>query len=187
MDLSKRPTPAPRQLPAKAGSPTMMIRLTSLVLFSVAVIAKAADLPDPRLTPGRVDARVTQENIGSTICVRGYTQRVRPSPYFTNSLKRRQIVQYHYTDTHVQDYEEDHLIPLNIGGHPTDELNLWPEPRESVWGAARKDELEYVLHRLVCGRQIGLAEAQAAIAKNWIAAYHRYVGLRGRQGNSGEE
>jgi hypothetical protein len=44
------------------------------------------------------------------------------------------------------------------------------------WGADRKDELEWVLNRLVCAGRLPLHEAQRAIATDWIAAYRRYVG-----------
>jgi hypothetical protein len=74
------------------------------------------------------------------------------------------------------DYEEDHLVPLGLGGSPTDTRNLWPEPRVPAdgWGADRKDELEAVLARLVCSRR-PLADAQRAIATNWLEAYTHYV------------
>ena len=38
---------------------------------------KVWPLPNARLTPGATDARVTQENVGQTICVAGYTKTVR--------------------------------------------------------------------------------------------------------------
>ena len=34
------------------------------------------DLPDPRLTPGALNPGVTQESIGDTICVAGWTRTV---------------------------------------------------------------------------------------------------------------
>lgn len=75
----------------------------------------------------------------------------------------------------MKDYEEDHLIPLSIGGNPSDQDNLWPQPRNSEWNAAKKDELEFTLYRMVCKNEISLKEAQAAIASNWIEAYKKYV------------
>jgi hypothetical protein len=159
----------------------------SLLLLLIPLAAYAGDLPNPELTPGATDTRVTQENIGSTICVRGYTKRVRPPRYFTDSLKRRQIALYRYEDRNPQDYEEDHLIPLNIGGNPTDERNLWPQPRNSEWGADRKDELEYVLYRQVCAGRLALAQAQEAIARDWIEAYRKFVGTGRSRGGYRDE
>jgi hypothetical protein len=134
-------------------------------------------LPDPIRTPGVLNSAVTQETIDSTICVRGWTRTVRPPRQYTSALKRQQIREFGYADRQMGDYEEDHLIPLGLGGSPSDPRNLWPEPRVSAdgWNADLKDELEAVLPRLVCSGRVPLAEAQRAIAANWIDAYTRYV------------
>jgi hypothetical protein len=118
-------------------------------------------------TPGVVDSRVTQDNIATTICVSGYTKTVRPPASYTHDLKVRQIVEYGYTDTNLASYEEDHLISLELGGHPTDPKNLWPQPRSGDYPASKKDQVENLLHGKVCAGAMTLAAAQAAIAKNW--------------------
>jgi len=51
----------------------------------------ASDLPDPMLTPGAINAEVTQANIHQTVCVKGYTKTIRPPAHFTNKLKKRQM------------------------------------------------------------------------------------------------
>jgi hypothetical protein len=130
----------------------------------------ANGLPDAICTPGVADQRVTQDNIQATICVRGYTKTVRPPAAYTNSLKQQQITEYGYSDTNVADYEEDHLIPLELGGHPTDPKNLWPQPRTGVHPASEKDRVENALHARVCSGLVSLAAAQAAIARNWESA-----------------
>jgi hypothetical protein len=127
-------------------------------------------LPDAICTPGVADQRVTQDNIQTTICVRGYTKTVRPPAAYTNSLKQQQITEYGYSDANVADYEEDHLIPLELGGHPTDPKNLWPQPRTGVHPAAEKDRVENALHARACSGLVSLAAAQAAIARNWESA-----------------
>jgi hypothetical protein len=74
------------------------------------------------------------------------------------------------------DYEIDHLIPLCLGGSD-DFSNLWPEPRRTIeptWNAEAKDRLERFLCDMVCAGQLDLGTAQEAIAKDWIAAYHKY-------------
>ena len=78
----------------------------------------------------------------------------------------------------MQDYEEDHLVPLSLGGASDDVRNLWPEPwfPPDGWTADRKDELELALHRLVCAGRLPLATAQEAIARDWIRAYRHYLG-----------
>jgi hypothetical protein len=62
-------------------------------------------------------------------------------------LKRRQIRAFAYSDRRLRDYKEDHLVPLELGGDPSDPRNLWPKPKEAPagWGADRKDEPESVL------------------------------------------
>ena len=48
-------------------------------------------------------------------------------------------------------------------------------PRKSEWNAAKKDQLEVVLYRMVCDGSLPLATAQQAMATDWIAAWKRYV------------
>ena len=154
-----------------------------MVILAAAFCGAAAgahaqgSLPNPSRTPGATNPAVTQENVGETICVRGWTRTVRPPEEFTYQMKRWQLREWHYENRRLRDYEEDHLVPLALGGAPHDARNLWPEPRVSPdgWGADRKDELEAALSRLVCSGQLPLVAAQAAIATDWIAAYRRYV------------
>jgi hypothetical protein len=140
------------------------------------VISFAGDLPDSRITPGAIDHNITQENIQQTVCQKGYTKTVRPPAYFTNKLKKTQIREYQYPDHDPKHYEEDHLIPLNIGGAPDDARNLWPQPRNSEWNSEKKDELEMKLYKQVCAGRVPLIDAQNAYRINWIDACKRYVG-----------
>ena len=151
-----------------------MKMLAMPVLLLATCSCRAGDLPEPALTPGAINPDVTQANIGSTVCVKGWTRTVRPPAFYTNRLKRFQIRQYGYADTNPRDYEEDHLIPLSLGGNPTDARNLWPEPRKSKWNADRKDDLEFALYMAVCHGEVGLDEARHAFTANWIEAYGRY-------------
>lgn len=157
-------------------------RLVGLLVLLFAVVAHPVHaqgpLPDPKLTPGAVNPDVTQQTIGTTICVRGWTRLVRPPESYTERLKREQIAEYGYSDRRLGDYEEDHLIPLELGGAPTDPRNLWPEPHEAAgdWGSYAKDRLESRLNDLVCSGALSLDTARAAIASNWMDAYRRYIG-----------
>ena len=148
--------------------------LIALAWFACAAAA-ARDLPDPQLTPGAINQEVTQANIAQTVCVKGYSKTIRPPANFTNRLKKRQILQYGYADRDPKHYEEDHLIPLSLGGAPDEPRNLWPEARASEWGAAKKDQLEFVLYKMVCAHEISLADAQREIATQWIEAWKKYV------------
>ncbi|MDX6486957.1 MAG: hypothetical protein QOF43_2110, partial [Gaiellaceae bacterium] len=113
-------------------------------------------LADPVRTPGVLNPDVTQANISSTICVKGWTRTVRPPTEYTNDLKRRQMRAYRESGS-PSDFQEDHLISLELGGHPTDPRNLWPEPYPR---AARVDQIENDLNAQVCGGSLSLADAQ---------------------------
>lgn len=126
-------------------------------------------LPDSLCTPGAIETKVTQANIQSTICVPGYTREFRPSVTYTNTLKRQQMRAYGASGA-PQDYEEDHLIPLELGGHPSSPLNLWPESRLGSPNAADKDHAENRLHAFVCAGTMRLDVAQAIMALDWRSA-----------------
>jgi len=134
--------------------------------------AEVAELPDQHLTPGKILAVRT-----STICRPGYASRVRPRGALWRRLKDEAYTRYGLARGHrrVRDlgghlrpaYEVDHLIPLELGGHPTSLLNLWPEP---IASARQKDLVENQLHQLVCSGQMPLGRAQRAIARDWRTA-----------------
>ena len=134
-------------------------------------------LPNNSVTPGALNPAVTQSNIYSTICVSGYTKTIRPPVSYTNRLKYSQLDSgYNYRgDTSAHDYEEDHLVPLEVGGSPSSIKNLWPQPWLVTWSAGKKDRLENKMHSLVCNGSISLGAAQKVFMTNWIAGYQKYV------------
>jgi hypothetical protein len=131
--------------------------------------------PNATRTPGAINADITQGNMHENICNPAWSTRlVRPPSSYTNRLKAEQLRNYGYADTNPRDYEEDHLIPLEIGGSPTDPSNLWPEPYEASipdGGARAKDEVENYLHKQVCTGTIPLQTAQREIATDWYRVY----------------
>jgi hypothetical protein len=131
--------------------------------------------PDPARTPGATNPDITQDNIRETICnPRWSTKSVRPPAAYTNQLKIEQIREYGYSDSALKDYEEDHFIPLELGGNPTDPKNLWPEPfGTSVpdGGAHSKDKVENYLHAEVCAGSLTLEQAQREITEDWYRVY----------------
>jgi hypothetical protein len=108
------------------------------------------------LTPGVLNPDVRQETIGQTICVSGWTRTIRPPTSYTAELKVEQMREYGHGGS-PSDYQEDHLISLELGGHPTDRRNLWPEPRPH---AEEVDRIENQLNQAVCSGRLTLAEAQ---------------------------
>jgi hypothetical protein len=139
--------------------------------------AARVGLPNPRLTPGAVNTAVTPDTIDTTICKAGWTGTVRPPSAYTSALKLVQIVEYGYADRSPSHYEEDHLVPLEVGGAPRDPRNLWPEPWTAPLndgtpvGAASKDGLEDYLKDQVCAGTMALGDAQRLIAGDWITAW----------------
>ena len=115
-----------------------------------------AILADPVRTPGVLNPDVTQANIRSTICRHGWTATIRPPTDYTNDLKRKQMRQYGETGP-LSDFQEDHLISLELGGDPTDPRNLWPEPYPR---ASDVDRIENDLNAQVCSGRLTLAQAQ---------------------------
>lgn len=146
-------SPRPTTVTSPTGSPT-----------SVGASPVTRVRPRRDLTPGALNPDVTQETIYSTICVVGWTKTVRPPTSYTGPLKQRQIAQYGYADTDPGHYEEDHLIPLELGGAPRDPANLWPEPGASP---NPKDADENRLHADVCAGRRTLADARAALLATW--------------------
>ena len=128
-------------------------------------------LPDSKCTPGATNPEVTQATISTTICKTGWTTTYReqePTSYYED-LKVEQIKAYGFTNTNTKDYEEDHFIPLELGGANA-QANLWPEydagkiPNE-------KDKVEDYLQKQVCDGNIPLAQARTEITTNWYIIY----------------
>jgi hypothetical protein len=147
---------------ARPLSPLDFLLAVLLVAAVVLLLARPhghraqAVLADPARTPGVLNPDVTQANIRSTICRHGWTATIRPPVSYTNDLKRRQMRLYGETGS-LSDYQEDHLISLELGGNPTDPRNLWPEPYPR---AAEMDRTENELNAQVCSGQLTLAQAQ---------------------------
>jgi hypothetical protein len=136
-----------------------------LVLVALWFYAHRSGAPsivaDAALTPGVLNAAVTQANIRSTICRRGWTRTVRPPTDYTNALKRKQMHVYHEHGP-PSAYQEDHLISLELGGDPTDPRNLWPEPYPR---ASAVDRIENELNAQVCSGALSLWDAQVKEAR----------------------
>jgi len=178
-------------------------------------IGPADIYPDPVRTPGAANPQVTQQNIQDNICNRHWsTKQIRPPAEYTSKLKRKQLREYGDTvhqaraqlinpstgkvDTtrcvahsdNMACYEEDHLISLEDGGHPTDPKNLFPEPYNTrvggvIMGAHQKDVVEGFIHDEICygipyskknsyipaTTSITLKQGQEILAGDWYACY----------------
>jgi hypothetical protein len=134
----------------------------ALLLLAIAIVSphgsssKGPYHADLVRSPGVLNPDVTQANINATICVQGWTKTVRPPTSYTNALKRKQMREYGVGGS-PSDYQEDHLISLELGGHPTDPRNLWPEPYPR---ASEVDSIENELNAQVCSGDLSLESAQ---------------------------
>lgn len=156
------------------------MRIASLLaLCLAATIVHAGDLPDPKITPGALDSEVSQANIKESICKQTHytwSEAHQPPVSFLQEVFDQQSKAYGLTDTNFKHYQMDHLIPLSLGGHPTDPKNLWPQLLLTKWSARRKDYLEEEIHIKVCNGELALGEAQELFRSNWIEAYKRFIG-----------
>jgi hypothetical protein len=130
--------------------------------------AAGVALPKAQLTPGEAFPGVTAAQVCSTGWARSHRNVV--------------LEQYHevYAAYGIRypepsgSYELDHLIPLELGGDNAN-ANLWPEPASPVPGFHQKDDLENVLHDMVCSGAMSLSDAQQEIASDWYVAYRKFV------------
>jgi hypothetical protein len=139
--------------------------------------------PDPACTPGSLNPAVTQATIDTTICVSGYTSRIRPPVAVTDRLKVIVAARYGYRGP-LSAVEGDHYVPLEIGGNPEgdparpdDTSNFWDEPHTLTGpdgqpaGSYVKDAYENWLREQVCSRRLSLAAAQHRILNGWYESY----------------
>jgi hypothetical protein len=96
---------------------------------------------------------VTQVDVGSTICRKGYASEVRS---VSTATKHQVFAEYGIPKAQQHLYVIDHLIPLEVGGANVPQ-NLWPEPKAE---AKIKDKEENALHGDVCRGDVTLADAQ---------------------------
>jgi hypothetical protein len=91
-------------------------------------------------------------------CVKGYSDSVRPLVEYTQRIKLQLL-----HGRNPKAYELDHIVPLCMGGNPTDPANM----QLQLWDDAdRKDKVEASLCRQVCAGTMPLAKART-IMQAW--------------------
>ena len=153
------PTTAVTTTPPTTATETTSTQSTTTTATTPGPGLPSIILPDPKITPGRLNPSVRQSTIKKTMCKSGWTKTIRPPVSYTNALKIQQMVLYEETGS-PSEYEEDHFIPLELGGAPRNPENLWPEPHSQ---SKLSDPLETQLKRKVCKHLMTLKKARAAI------------------------
>jgi hypothetical protein len=110
------------------------------------------------LTPGYILPETVDK-----VLAPGYSKTVRPSRARAWTLKLSAMRRYKISLLKVHAYTLDHLVPLSIGGHPTDKRNLWPQPKEEALLKDRDEATQLNFAHAVHS----LAAAQRFFIDNW--------------------
>jgi hypothetical protein len=148
-----------------------------MAIIAMSITASAADLffPNPKDTPGALNPEVTQANILETVCRSAWLEGIQPSASYIDGLKAQQIEALQLSGGPT-DYEEDHLVPLCAGGHPTDARNLWRERVSGDWNYKVKDLLETWVCKSLCRGDLTLEAARGAFLEpDWRRRYLQWV------------
>ena len=157
-----------------------MHRLVFCALICAASAA-LAEIPAPydpnnKATPGVANPKVTQRNIKRTICSDTWVKSQRPSAKYLDEQKARQLKGGKYGSTDPTIFEEDHRIPIEVGGHPRDPKNLWPESTTVRWNAFVKNKLETYVQTEICAGHMKLADGRAIFQRDWTDVFRLYCG-----------
>ena len=153
--------------------------LPALLILAAALISagdgRAGDVPDPELTPGAVASGDTAEVCESDGRPGSAYSRVHRE--MNEAQRRADFARYGILWADRQLYEDDHLVPLCLGGADA-AANRWPQPRSGEWGSYEKDRLESYACRNVCAGSLSLDEAQRwfLAPADWREAYRRIFG-----------
>lgn len=152
----------------------LALGLALLVPAAAGAQTAAADVATSRAQLFNPD--VTQATLGQTVCKPGWSASVRISSYEAAKIKKRQVLALYGPDMPDTAFEENHKIPISLGGNPASAANLVPQSYGGRWNARDSDKLELHLHSLLCKGIITLAQAQAAFIGDWREAYLFYFG-----------
>lgn len=153
-----------------------LTRYDLMIIGVVLLLAWGAAIAQP------VNPDVSPETIKDTICVPGWTAKVRPPVSVTNRIKREEMDAAGIPWDRAHEIELDHHVPLALGGAPADPENLWlqtwapaaPDGWKVESDAHAKDYLEVRLRDLVCRGELDLREAQSCIWDDWRACAAKY-------------
>jgi hypothetical protein len=180
---------APERQPAPVSSPAAPVPAPSAAVPPFRSAAEdPKDGPCIKTTHGclALNPDVDEDTIDRTICKSEYTKSVRPATSYTNGVKKRLMREAGTDVARIGDYELDHIVPLELGGHPRKLSNLMLQPWEGEHGARAKDTLETRLRSLVCHGELDLTDAQVCIAQDWEACAAKYPRRRAASRTHGD-
>lgn len=146
-------------LPAPTAPPVTETPTRSIVIAPPTPVlpTPAGNRPITTLTPGNVAT-----TLATDVCTPGWASAHRRAL----SLAQKQTIARAYVLLPAQRVAEwDHLVSLELGGG-NGVANIWPQLSRA--DSSRKDRLENLLHRLVCGGRLSLFSAQARIRQYWL-------------------
>ena len=141
----------------------IIVAVVGVVSVGDGYAASSPTRPDPKLTAGGVDLRVTQSTLQATICKFGYGVSLAKA---SSHVKNHVFAEYHVKQSKRGEYTLDRLIPVSLGGSNVSD-NFWPEPKGTV---TKKNHVENSLHASVCSGGTSLRAAQDAIIHDWTTA-----------------
>lgn len=136
------------------------MRRSIAALAFTATLSISADAADTL----PINPEVTPENIHATICVKGWSARVRPPQVYTDRVKKHLMREAGIPLDMIHDYVLDHIIPISSGGSPTALSNLRLQRREE---SLEKDRAENRSHQFECDGRMSLHDAQHTIYADW--------------------
>lgn len=151
---------------APSAAPDTTARVVAAIPHTADCTAQAGKA-DAHCTPGALNPTVTQANISTTVCRKGWTATVRPPTAVTEKIKRERMAAYGYAGQDPRLFELDHAVPLELGGAPDSVDNLWPEQYAGQDGAHTKDREENALRAAVCAGRLTLQGARNRIVADW--------------------
>jgi hypothetical protein len=154
---------------AGSTSTTIFDGVESTTTTTPAVTIPGPQVPiafgDPAADRAPVPGSVTvPEPTMAQLCTGGYVKKTTPSAAVTNPIKASLLAESSFADRDPSHYVLDQLIPIELGGAPTDARNLWLQTEAM---AAVKERDERRLRTELCAGRITLAAAQTQMVTNW--------------------
>src|SRR5947208_1562695 len=106
----------------------LLLLTTALPSAAIGASPVVNSVPNPTLTPGGLNLRVTQANLQQTICKFEYHATTK----INAKTKRKVYAAYRIQSQRARSkYVLDHLVPFGLGGSNA-AANLWPQTKSAA-------------------------------------------------------